>query len=126
MANRRTPLEVARISGAARVHAARFRDRLDSKLPPVGPAPGWMDDSQRAAWNLFRAELPWLRKSDSAVLEIAAILRARLTADNLPSVPAMTLLRQCLGQLGASPTDRGRIAPPAEPSDGDVEERHFA
>lgn len=124
MANHRTPLELARISGQAKVHAARFRGRADPKVPPISSTPpAWMDDGQAAAWRLFCSELPWLRRSDTALLEVACVIRARVTAGNLAGAPMLTLLRQCLGQLGATPCDRSRIAPPFERVD--EHEPHF-
>jgi len=119
----RQPLLKAIISGAAAADPARYRDRANFKLPPVGPAPAWLDSGQREAWDLFIRELPWLSSADRAILEVAARLRARLIYEPNPPVQVLNLLRQCLGQLCASPADRNRIAPPAEPVDDS--EQHF-
>jgi hypothetical protein len=60
-------------------------------------------------WYMFRDEIPWLTRADRAVLEVATRLRTRMMYDN-PTLQVMSLLRQCLSYLGATPADRGRIS----------------
>src|SRR4051812_8680783 len=79
-ANNRTPLAVAVVSGCAQRAPGRFKHRRE---PPQGKAlqgpPKWMRDRlQRAAWNQFRRELPWLREPHTSLVEIAVTVRARM------------------------------------------------
>jgi hypothetical protein len=83
-----------------------------------------MNDGQRAAWNQFRREVPWLMESDRALVEIASYLRARLMAGEDVGAGAMNQLRMCAAQMGATPADRSKVAVPAEPDD-DPADRFF-
>ena len=121
----RTPLHLARITGADRVHPARFAGRSDPKTIPLGGPSDWMSDEQRAAWDLFRAEIPWLMESDRCLVEIAASIRARLLAGEQVGVSALNQLRMCAAQMGATPADRLKVAVLAE-CDDDPAARHFA
>ena len=120
----RTPLEKARVTGANRHHPARFAGRSDPKTSPLGAPPDWMRGKQIEAWEMFRCELPWLAEADRAVLEIATGVRARLMSGDEVGVQALTLLRQCLGQMGATPADRSKVTVPDEQSE-DPAERFF-
>lgn len=74
-----------------------------------------MGAAQAAVWEQFAHELPWLNGSHRALLEIAAVTRARLIAGEDVGVQALNLLRQCLGQMGATPADATKVTMP----DGD-------
>lgn len=71
-----------------------------------------MNALQRKAWELFVGELPWLNYSHRAILEIASTVRARMYAGEDCSVQALTLLRQALGQLGATPATASSVSMP--------------
>jgi hypothetical protein len=120
----RTPLALAITSGQARKNPQRFRTRREPPTTELGQPPAWMDAPRRAAWATFARELPWLRESDRALLEIACTLRARMTAGEVLSVNALALLRQCLGQMGATPADRTKVVIPAEP-EADPADEYF-
>ena len=120
----RTPREKARITGADRNHPSRFARRSAPHTAPLGEPSNWMNDGQRAAWDLFRREVPWLMESDRALVEIASYLRARIMAGEEVGVGAMNQLRMCAAQMGATPADRSKVAVPAEPDD-DPADRFF-
>jgi hypothetical protein len=63
--------------------------------------------------------LPWLNRSHRCIVGIASIARAELTAGNA-DIKMLALLRQCLGQLGATPADASKITLPDE--DDEVED----
>ena len=113
----RTPLAKAIASGQTRKNPKRFATRSEPPTSPLAPPPPWMDAQQRAAWSLFASELPWLCASDRALLEIACTIRARLAAGDEVGLNALSLLRQCLGAMGATPADRSKVSMPAEPGD---------
>ena len=95
----RTPREKARITGADRNHPSRFARRSAPNASPLGEPSNWMNDGQRAAWNLIRRDVPWLMESDRALVEIASYLRARLMAGGEVGVGAINQLRMCAAQM---------------------------
>ena len=120
----RTPREKARITGADRNHPSRFARRSAPHTVPLGEASNWMNDGQRAAWDLIRREVPWLMESDRTLVEIAASIRARVMTGEDVSVSALNQLRMCAAQMGAIPADRSKVALPDGPDD-DPADRFF-
>jgi KaiC/GvpD/RAD55 family RecA-like ATPase len=57
------------------------------------------------------AGLPWLNRSHRCIVGIASIARADHEA-GCADIKMLNLLRQCLGQLGASPADASKITMP--------------
>src|SRR4051794_15355982 len=120
----RTPREKARITGADQNHPSRFARRSAPNASPLGEPSNWMNGEQRAAWNLFRSEVPWLMESDRALVEIASYLRARIMIGEEVGIGALNQLRMCMAQMGATPADRSKVAVPDEP-DNDPADRFF-
>src|SRR4051794_26232453 len=120
----RTPREKARITGADRNHPSRFARRSAPNTVPLGEPSNWMNDGQRAAWERFRREVPWLMESDRGLVEIASYLRARVMTGEEVSVGALNQLRMCAAQMGANPADRSRVGVAEEP-DNDPADRFF-
>ena len=117
MAMPRTPRAKAAVSGADKKNPQRFRKRNEPKANgPLGDPPEWMGGEQRVVWRDFQRELPWLNESHRALMEIACTVRARLAAGEDVGVQALNLLRQCLGQMGATPSDASKVS---IPDDGD-------
>lgn len=110
MARPRTPLAKARAEGRDMINAGRFRNRTVSHLADIGLPPSWMSADQRDIWDVFVSELPWLNQTHRALLEVAVTVRARIASGQDVGVQALNLLRQCLGQMGATPADAGRVA----------------
>lgn len=109
MARPRTPKAKAEATGQAAVRRKKFEARNEPAVnEELGPAPDWMDEGQRDAWNVISKEIPWLNSSHRALVEIAATIRARLMAGQDVGVQALNLLRQCLGQMGATPADASK------------------
>lgn len=114
---RRSPAEVAEAKGAALKNPQRYRGRSSHKLDPLGPPSPWLTPEQKASWKALAAEVPWLARSDRALVELTAVLRTRLQRDpEGMGVAAIAQLRMCLSQLGATPTDRTK-APSSEPEE---------
>jgi hypothetical protein len=67
---------------------------------------------QLDAWKTFRDEIPWLNKSHRCLVEIACIARADLISGAGLNVRSLNLLRQCLGQMAATPTDASKVTLP--------------
>lgn len=82
--------------------------------------PSWLSKAQREAWRDFDTRLPWLDRSHRCIVGIAAYLQAQVAAGTL-GIPGMQLLRQVLGQLGATPVSAGKINWSPESADPDDE-----
>jgi hypothetical protein len=125
LARPRLPELKAKVSGAEIKNPQRHRNRkAPDPASPIGEPPDWMGGEQRIVWKAFAAELPWLNGSHRAVLEIATTIRARLVSGEEVGVQALNLLRQCLGQMGATPADATKVTLPDGESD-DPEDKFF-
>ena len=114
MAKPRNPLGKAKIEGRDKVHAGRYKNRTDAKADgPLGNPPAWLKDTPeikaKAAWKLFEKELPWLNQSHRTLVGMAANIQGRIMAGQEVGVQAMNLLRQMLGQMGATPADASKV-----------------
>lgn len=116
MGRHRTPLAKAKLTGADRKHPDRFRGRTEPNGGgPVGDPPSYLAADAKRFWRIFAAELPWLQKPDRALLASAAILRARLIAEEGGATGALVReYRSTLACLGATPTNRQRVSVPHE------------
>jgi hypothetical protein len=122
----RTPTSKARATGQNIKHPERFSKRSEPrKIGPLGSPPTWMNAGQVAAWKQFQAELGWLNHSHRALVEIACAVRARINAGEDVGVHALNLLRQCLGQMGATPADSSKISAPDEEGEEDPADKYF-
>lgn len=120
MARPRNPVAKAKTAGREIIHAGRYKDRKEPKVTaPVGNAPRWMSADQVKVWLAFTTECPWLNGSHRGLLEVAVPIRARLWAGEEVGVQALNLLRQCLGQMGATPADASKVSVPDETEDPD-------
>ncbi|MBN8964964.1 MAG: hypothetical protein J0H89_06185 [Rhizobiales bacterium] len=112
-----TPRAKAFIEGRDRKNPQRYRNRREPKqTASLGEPPEWMTKPQRASWRIFQREIPWLGASHRCLVEIACVVHARLTSGQDVGAGALNLLRQCLGQMGATPTS-GITLDLAEPDD---------
>jgi phage terminase small subunit len=107
----RAPLAAAKASGADVKNPQRYRGRKEPKVPPIGPAPAYLPPEVLAEWRHLVSEIPWLAKSDRAIVESAARLRAMLVAGQL-SASGFGELRQTLNALGATPAARSKVPVP--------------
>jgi hypothetical protein len=118
MARLRTPEAKARLEGRHIKNPDRYKQNTPT-ASPIGDPPGWLNDGQKSAWRSFESELPWLRVSDRCIVGIASVLRARLESGADLGTKALSLLRLCLGSMGATPADASKInwAPEEEKDD---------
>lgn len=124
MANPRTPVAKAKVSGADVKNPGRHKERADPKVALLGNAPGHLPPSATRAWAMFKNELPWLAASDGALLEIAARVRGELMDGEDVGVTKLSMYQSVLSKLGASPVDRSRVTIGDEEQD-DPESRYF-
>ena len=98
------------ITGATLSNKGRFEGRNEPTVAdPVGEPPKWMKPGQAEAWMGLAADIPWLNRSHRALLGIASVIQARIEAGEDCGVQAMNLLRQALGQMGATPSDASKV-----------------
>ena len=108
--------------------AKRFKNRNEPESTgPLGPPPAWMrTKEQKDSWQTFRIEIPWLQKSHRCLTAIACIARADLISGGEFNVRMANLLRQCLGQMGATPADASKVTLPDDGAPQDPADKYFA
>lgn len=120
----RTPKAKAEITGRIAHDKKRFTGRNEPIVnDDLGPAFDWLTDTetnkQREAWETIRKEVPWLNSSHRILVAEAATILGRMIAGQEVGVQALNLLRQCLGQMGATPADASKAG--AKPNDDEKE-----
>jgi hypothetical protein len=120
VAKPRIPRAKAAIEARDKKNPQRFKNRKEpTSAGELGDPPEWMGGEQRATWKIFQREIPWLTASHRGLVEIATIIRARLTLGEECGVQSLNLLRQCLGQMGATPSDASKVSLPDDDEDND-------
>lgn len=124
MAKPRNPLGKAKVEGRDKKDPQRFKNRTDPAANgPLGAPPVWLKDSveikAKSAWKLFAKELPWLNESHRTLVGMASTIQGRIMAGQEVGVQAMNLLRQMLGQMGATPADASKVATPDDGEEKD-------
>lgn len=124
MARPRNPLAKAKVEGRDAHDPGRFKKRKEPvDGSSLGDPPAWLKDSptnkQRAAWALLKKEIPWLTESHRPLVALAASIYGRLVAEQEVGVQSMNLLRQMLGQMGATPADKSKVVVPDGEEDKD-------
>lgn len=119
MARPRTPRAKAAVEASDKKNPKRFKARVEPKANgPLGAPPKWLVDNDatkaRSAWLLFQNEIPWLTESHRMLVGMAANIQGRIMAGQDVGVQAMNLLRQMLGQMGATPSDASKVSQPDE------------
>lgn len=110
MANNRTPLAKAQVSGAAAKNPQRFRDRKAPRsIKPLGEPPGGMGDGEKQQWQELAAELPWLHSGHRVMLALVCRYAARLASGQDLAPAEGQLLSSTLSKLGATPVDETKV-----------------
>lgn len=127
MANNRTPLAKAQVSGAAGKNPQRFRDRKGPRVTrPLGEPPVGMSDMEKQQWRELAGELPWLHSCHRTMLALVCRYAAKL-AEGKELAPAEgQLLSSTLSKLGATPVDETKVQHGDDDSAGDPSESFFA
>lgn len=115
MARPRTPKAKAIVTGQSEKKRTKFEERLEPQVDEgVGEPFDWLTEDAKRAWREIVSEVPWLNRSHRGHLAIAANLRGRMMTGGDIGVQALNLLRQCYGQMGATPADASKAG--AQPS----------
>ena len=119
MANPRTPLGKAEVSGQTAKNPQRFNDRKGpAKARPIGEPYLRMTDGQKEVWHEMAGDMPWLNSGHRILLRLACYHAARLDEDGEFGVSATQALSAILSKLGATPVDETKVAH----DDGDGED----
>lgn len=109
MARPRTPKAKAELLGHADKKKTKFAGRNEPHVADeIGEPFDWLNENAQKAWREIVAEVPWLNSSHRGFLAIAANIRGRMIAGDECGVQALNLLRQCYGQMGATPADASK------------------
>ncbi|RZI54735.1 MAG: hypothetical protein EOP12_01220 [Pseudomonas sp.] len=126
MARPRTPKAKAAATGRDKRDPARFEGRNEPVVAEsVGEPHEWLKDNAKTAWREISAEIPWLNYSHRGHLAIAAQIRGRMMASEDVGVQALNLLRQCYGQMGATPADASKAGAQPDEEKEDPAEKYF-
>lgn len=117
-------MSVAALEGRNLMNAGRFKSRVEPIVSdPLGDPPDWIADSpsrfSRSAWALFQNDIPWLNSSHRILVGMASTVQGRLMAGQDVGIHAMNLLRQCLGSMGATPSDASKVKLPDDGEEKD-------
>lgn len=121
----RLPAAKAKAKGAALKNKTRHAGRKEHHSSALGVPSIWLNADQQLAWASFQRELPWLCERDRALVEIASVIRSRLMSGEDVGVQALNLLRQALGQMGATPSDATRVPAGADDEPERPEDAYF-
>lgn len=121
----RPRIPAAKAKGAELKNKARHAGRKAPSSPALGEPSPWLTGNQRVAWAGYQRELPWLCECDRSLVEIAAVVRARLLDGQDVGVNAVNLLRQALSQMGATPADASRVSAGGDDEPGRPEDAYF-
>jgi hypothetical protein len=117
VAQPRKPITSLKALGSVVKHPERYANRREPKVIPLGEPSPHLSANGRVAWFAFKSEVPWLAESDRAIMEVACHVRGRLIGGDDVGAAYLTLFRQTLSALGATPADRSRITTAEEPAD---------
>lgn len=124
MARPRIPKAKAKVEARDKKDPQRFKNRKEPKVDgSLGEPPPWLVDTKsnkaRQAWLAISRDIPWLNNSHRSLVAIAASVYGRMMAGEECGVQALNLLRQCLGSMGATPSDASKVTLPDDDEEAD-------
>ena len=130
MARARTPVAVAKATGAAAKNPQRHRGRAaPAGVAMLGAPSAYLEAHEREAFKRFKKELPWLKESHRLLVELGARLRGCLMHPDLEkrglSLQGSQELRRICAQLGATPADESKVNH-GDGGDQDPDDGYFA
>jgi hypothetical protein len=126
MANNRTPLAKAQVSGAAGKNPQRFRDRKGPRnVAPLGEPYAGMPGHELKVWAELAGNLPWLNITHRTLLRLVCRLAGKLATGEITPSEGQ-LLSSTLSKLGATPVDETKVQHADDDSAGDPSESFFA
>jgi hypothetical protein len=118
----RTPRAKAELLGHADKNKRKFSGRNEPTVDsPLGEAPDWLVDTEKSkpvtAWKILRREVPWLNESHRMLVATLCNQLGRLIAGQDVGVQASVFIKQCLSEMGATPSAASKVG--VKPNDGD-------
>lgn len=104
MARPKLPIAYADVTGATVRNPGRYTGAARPALEPLGEPYEKLTPQEKKIWGEFRAEIPWLRKSDRPMTAIACSLIARSEGPEGLPITGQQILRRILNSFGGSPT----------------------
>jgi hypothetical protein len=125
VAKPRIPRAKAALEARDKKNPQRFKNRKEPKsVGELGDPPSWLVDTEtnksKSAWLLFKREIPWLTDSHRMLVGLASNIQGRVMANQDVGVQALNLLRQCLGSMGATPSDASKVTLPDVEDEDDI------
>ena len=116
----RTPLAVAKLTGAIKNHPERFKDRKDpTEGQHVGMPPDNLSDTEKQVWMRSVMQWPWLTIADRSLLFTFCRVTARIEDPaETPPIGLMNLQRSMLSDFGGTPVTRSKVVT-GKPDDDD-------
>ena len=121
MAAVRKPTVQLEASGAFKVNPERARPHEPNTGRGVGPAPDWVSEEVRQAWDSIVADCAAgvFQSSDRGFLLMLAQQVARLWREGDGyGIQRTTVLLSMFSRAGMTPSDRSRVMVPPPPDDG--------
>jgi phage terminase small subunit len=122
----KTPLAKARLTGAAAKDPQRYRDRSEPKTSgePIGDPPKSLIGASKDVWLELVSNLEWLQREDRTAVEVACVavgqMRAITRAGEQVPASMLSAANTAIGKLGASPTDRQKVAVAPDETEDDA------
>ena len=121
MARPRTPMAVAKLTGAAAKDPQRFRNRSEPNASgPLGSPPAFMSAKEKKAWKSFASEWSWLTADDRAAMVALCQMRALIEDSKAEKTAALyAAYRLAINDFGGTPTTRSKVHKPKDDSEDD-------
>ena len=127
MANSRTPLAKAQVSGAAAKNPQRFRDRKGPRnTKPLGEPPPGMPEEEKQEWRDLAGRMPWLHSVHRTMLALVCRYAAKLSTGKELLPAEGQLLSSTLSKLGATLVDETKVTHSDDGGEPDPSEDFFA
>ena len=132
MARPRTPKAKAAVTGQSAVRRKKFEGRNEPVVgADLGDPPDWLVDSEhnkpRVAWKILSAEVPWLNSSHRMLVATVCNQLGRLIAGQEIGVQASVFIKQCLSEMGATPSAASKVGvKPDGEGDEDPAAKYFS
>lgn len=108
MPRHKLPPALAHASGAALDNPKRYAGQHENDSPVLGNPPSFLTDAEKALWEQFKHEVPWLKECHRALMEVAVPLRT-LCRSGLATASHQRLLVSVLREIGATPSTEGKV-----------------
>jgi phage terminase small subunit len=115
MGRPRKPTNILQLKGAFKANPSRRRARDSEPVPKagIGPAPDYLSEAEKQAWDYLVGIVPngVLFDSDRVHLEMTSRLMAEFRSGEMKT-DRIRLLSTMVGKIGLNPSDRSKVLVP--------------